>query len=360
MTRIAFDARAFDALTRDPVAAQVALARIAADMGIVSDYEQLGFLPRLMAADGSYGSFDRIALDAQPSMVTTANAGIPAYLTMYTDPKLIQVLVSPMKAAQIAGEAKKGDWTTNTAMFPVIESTGETSTYGDFNNNGSVEANANFPQRQTYHFQTFTQWGQKELAVAALAKIDWASQLNIASALILAKFLNQSYFYGVAGLQNYGLLNDPSLPAAILPTAAWSTLTSDQVYADFVRLYAQLQTQTNGLIDANTPMVLALSNTNAVNLNKTNSFNNNTLLLLKTNFPNLRVETAPEYTTTGGELVQLIVSDFEGQETLTAAFTEKMRAHSIVQDTSSWKQKKSSGTYGTVWFRPAMCAQMLG
>ncbi|RCJ52297.1 DUF2184 domain-containing protein, partial [Klebsiella pneumoniae] len=77
-----------------------------------------------------------LAMDAQPQMVTANNAGIPAYFTNYVDPELIRVLVTPMKAAEIIGEVKKGDWTTLTSQFPIVESTGETSAYGDFNNNG--------------------------------------------------------------------------------------------------------------------------------------------------------------------------------------------------------------------------------
>jgi predicted short-subunit dehydrogenase-like oxidoreductase (DUF2520 family) len=82
--------------------------------------------------------------------------------------------------------------------------------------------------------------------------------------------------------------------------------------------------------------------------------------ILKKNFPNLTVKTAPEYTTASGELVQLIVDEVEGQRTADTAFTEKLRAHPIVVQSSSFKQKKSQGTWGTVIFRPAFIAQMLG
>lgn len=101
-----------------------------------------------------------LAMDAQPALVTVSNSGIPAFLSTFVDPKLIEVLVSPMKAAEIVGgELKKGDWTTQTAMFPMVESTGETSSYGDYSENGSVGVNSNFPQRQSYHYQVMTQWG---------------------------------------------------------------------------------------------------------------------------------------------------------------------------------------------------------
>ena len=65
-----------------------------------------------------YAHDGMIACDAQPTLITQTNAGIPAFLSTYFDPKLIEVLVAPMKAAEIVGdEIKKGDWTTETAMF---------------------------------------------------------------------------------------------------------------------------------------------------------------------------------------------------------------------------------------------------
>lgn len=308
-----------------------------------------------------------LAMDAQPALVTVSNSGIPAFLSTFVDPKLIEVLVSPMKAAEIVGgELKKGDWTTQTAMFPMVESTGETSSYGDYSENGSVGVNSNFPQRQSYHYQVMTQWGEKELEQAGLAKIDWANRMNIASALTLNKFQNKTYFFGVAGLQNYGLLNDPALSAPIAPTTktaggtTWALGTALEILNDVTKLYKELQTQAGGLVDLNSTMTLAMSPLSEVYLTKTTEFNVNVADLLKKNYPNLTIKTAPEYTTVSGELVQLIVDEIDGQRTADTAFTEKMRAHPVVVGSSSYKQKKSQGTWGTIIYRPFGIAQMIG
>ena len=85
-----------------------------------------GFLPR---DEHSGMAMDHgLALDALPALVTTSNSGVPAFLTNYVDPKLIEVLTAKMAATKIFGEVKKGDWVTETAMFTMIESTGEVST----------------------------------------------------------------------------------------------------------------------------------------------------------------------------------------------------------------------------------------
>ena len=360
-TALAFDGAAFDEAFRAGHGPAM-LRELEAKLGLVFD-SRLGAVKLMRDPERTGIAYDyNIAMDVQPELVTVSNAGIPAFLSNFVDPRLIEVLVTPMKAAQIIGEQKKGDWTTTVTTFLTAEQTGEVSSYGDFSNNGSVNANFNFPQRQSYHYQTFTRWGEKQLAIAALAKIDYASQLNIASVLTLNKFQNLSYFFGISGLQNYGLLNDPSLFPSVTPTAAWSLSTTDgaSVYEDIRRLFVQLQNQANGTIDQNTRMVLAMSPVASVALNKTNQYNVNVTDQLKKNFPNLRIETAVEYQTTSGQLVQMIVEELEGQETATCAFTEKMHAHAIVVGPSDWKQKKSQGTWGTIIFRPFLIASLLG
>lgn len=364
--RVTFDSKAFHAALRAGHGAAV-LARAAAAKGIHfhnRDHEQVALdAISVIARESGLGPqgnlFGAVAFDAQPQLVTQANAGIPAFLTNWVDPKVIEVLVSPMRAAEIYGEEKKGDWTTEDVYFETVESTGEVSSYGDFSANGNADYNLNFPQRQCYHYQTFTQWGERELAKAALAKVDAATRKNIASVLVLNKFQNASYFYGIAGLQIYGGLNDPTLYASIASTATWATTTPDVVYEDVRRLFTQVQLQSNGLIKRDMPMVLACSPETDAVLDKTNQYNVNVRDQIKKNFPNLRIETAVEFATTGGELVQLIVENLEGQETATCSFTEKMRAHAVVQDTSSWKQKKSQGTSGFVLFRSYLIGQMI-
>lgn len=315
----------------------------------------------------AFGNSYSLAMDAQPTLVTTSSAGIPAFLANYVDPELIQVLVSPMKAAQVYGETKKGNWVTLTAQFPIVESTGQTAPYGDFDNSGNSDANVNWVPRQSYHFQTITQWGERELDLMGEGRIDWASRKNIASALNINKQMNSIYLFGVDGLQNFGALNDPSLPAAIAPANSgtgssplWSTKTADLIYADLVSLYTQLVTQANGLIGADEKMVLAMSNTLSPNLNKTNQYNVNVIDQLKKNFPNLRCEFIPEMNTQSGELIQLFAEEIEGQRTVYCGFTEKLRAHPVKVELSSFRQKKSAGSWGAIWRQPIFCAQMLG
>ena len=299
-----------------------------------------------------------LAMDAQPGLTTVGNSGIPAWMLNYVDPQLIEIILQPTKAAEVFGEMKKGDWTTETATFMTVEPTGEVSSYGDYNNNGVSGVNVNFPQRQSYHYQVFTRWGEREVARAGEAKIDYVARVNEASVNALNRFQNKTYLFGVKGLQNYGVLNDPSLPASTTAAKTWASSTGEEVYESIRKLFQTLLKQTGGKIDMNTPLLLVCSPTASVDLTKTNQYNVNVIDQLKKNFPNLRVETIPEYSATSGETVQLIVEELDGQRTLDCAFTEKMRAHNMVLEASSIKQKKSQGTWGAIIYRPFCIATM--
>lgn len=320
-----------------------------------------------IALDGMPLAMDAPPAYAQAELVTVPSAGIPWFLANWVDPKVIAVLVAPMMAAQIAGETMKGDWLTETAMFLTAEAAGETAAYGDYSQSGSTNVNVNFPQRQNFLFQAFLQYGQREVGRFGLAKLDWVSQQQQSNALALMKALNFMYFYGVANLQNYGLINDPFLPASLTPTFSWLTsasATANTIYQDVVRMFIQLQQQSQGTVRMDDKMVLAMSPQNSVALEFITQYNTNTVrALLKQNFPNLRIETAPEYGppyNAAGQLVQLIVEEIEGHRTVECAFSSKLMAHQMVVDTSSWKQKRSSGGFGTIWYRRFLQVSMLG
>lgn len=346
------------------------MRRLAEDRAILQQYGIMGIPDAAIYLEDTEAAWKvdfNLAMDAQPTLITTPNSGIPGFLTTLIDPEVIRVLVTPMKAATIYGETKKGDWTTLTAMFPMVEATGEVSSYGDWNNNGATGANVNFTPRQSYHFQTITQWGERELDMYGVARINYASELNVSSALVINKFLNTSYFFGVQGLSNYGALNDPSLIAPILPGVkqaggyTWAAGTAQEIYTDVLTLFGQLQTQMGfNVPDMEAPMTLAMSPLLRVQLKKVSTYNVTAEQTLKENFPNLKIETAPEYALQSGQLMQLILDNVDGVESTYAAFTEKMRAHPVIADLSAFKQKKSAGTWGTIIRRPIAIAQMQG
>lgn len=314
-----------------------------------------------------------LATDAQPQLITQANAGIPAFLTTLIDPEVIEIIFTPMVLQEaFGGEEKKGDWTTDAIEFPSVEPAGFTTSYGDWNNDGQVNTNVNWTPRQPYFYQVITQYGEREMAKFALTKLNLVAQLDVSAAFVMNKFQNASYAFGVTGLQNYGVLNDPNLIAPIGPTpklaggTMWNTVgglpnaTAIEEYTDVLQLFTQLQTQMGGNAKMTDEMLLLLSPGRAVALARVSPFNITALQTIKENFPNLTIIQVPEYSTTAGEYMQLVVPRFRGVRTVIPAYPEKMRLFPVIPQLSGWQQKKAGGTWGAIIRRPICIAGMLG
>lgn len=323
-----------------------------------------------------------IAMDALPGPLSTdPNAAVPAILTTTIDPEIIRVIFSPLEFADILGERKAGDWVEDGRMFPIVESTGEVSSYGDFNNSGRAGVNFNYPWFQSYLFQTILNYGEREIDRVGLVKINLISELGLAAADLLNRYQNLSYAFGIQGLQNYGIINNPYLSAFLTPAtkAAGGTgwfsgntpnATANEVYNDVIAIVNKLIAQTNGAMDVKTKMTLAMSPQSGQAMTFTNSFGVSVADLMKKGYPNITVKTAPQYgvkSTTNpqgyssaGNVMQLIPEKIAGQTIAYAAYNEKLRSHKIVPDLSSWKQKQTSGTWGTILRSPVAMTGMIG
>lgn len=315
------------------------------------------------------------------ALSTSPNSGIPMQLTNFIDPEIIRIAFAPMQAAKIISESKRGTWLDETAMFPVVEETGEVSAYGDFNSNGRAGVNTNWPSRQSFHFQVMKEYGEREVERAGLSRLNWVSEIDKSATGVLNRGSNYTYFFGVQGLQNYGLLNEPNLLAALTPSpkvlggTAWVTsgvvtATANEIYQDLQSMYYQLTYQTAGLADAKTAVTIAMAPQLEIAMSAKNAYGVGVKELLKDFFDNITFETAVQYGAydgtnnpqgvRAGNMVQMIANEIDGTKVAFCAFTEKLRSHRLVPDTSSWKQKMTSGTWGTILRKPVGIVTMVG
>lgn len=310
------------------------------------------------------------------ALVTQTNNGVPLWMLTYFDPKVIEILTAPLRAEKIFKPEKRGDWTNPIMQFNLIEHTGEVQPYGDYAEDGDVNINVNYPTRQSYTFQTMATWGDQQMEKYGKAKINYHQQKEIAAAKTLKIAHNTIWFYGVAGLTNYGILNDPDLPTpgapvpfdpngTGTPAITWGDKAKMEdgalaIYEDIRSLYTSIVDASEGLISMDDPMKLVMSNTLSTYLAVKSKFNVSVKESLKEAFPNLTIITAPEYSTPSGELVQLIVDEVDGVSTGILAYTELERSHGVVRGASSYKEKKSAGSWGSIIFRPFGIAGLLG
>lgn len=310
-------------------------------------------------------SIDQLANDA--AMVTAANSGVPVEFTSYIDPMVIPILTANRGAREIFGEAKKGDWTTSYARFQTSEITGEVEAYTDYGQGGASDVNPTFPVRTQYIYQTNIRYGDREVDVASRARLQLAADKQRAAATVIDIASNKFALYGVAGLEIYGLLNDPNLPAAVapLPNAAgntlWDNKSTKEIYEDVLYLFGKMADRGAGHIDANTELVLATSPATQVQLGKATDFNISARQMLETYFPKIRFVALPELATaTSGTSILLVAPTIEGLPTAQIGFSEKFRAMRLIPESSSFHQKFVGSSYGTIIYRPFAIGNMQG
>ena len=289
---------------------------------------------------------------------TMPNGGIPAMLTTWLSPKWIETLVAPMRTAEAFQERQFGDRTTTNIMIPTFELYGETSSYGDFNDNGMSNNNENYEYRQPYEYQTNIKIGEIAQERAAAARFSLVERQIQATTLTLNKTQNSIYLYGVKNLKNYGVLNDPDL----LPDSVgknWASLGTLELFNEVLGIFKQLVKQTNGLVDELAEMTMALSPAMNTVLLTPNEYGWNAMLKIKETFPNLKIISIPEYSTAAGEKIQLVVDEYLGQRTVELGFVDKLRTHAVEVKTSGFLQKRSQSTIGAIIYYPIFIANQL-
>ena len=288
--------------------------------------KELGFVsPKGFMAFDSVGDAVKLNKEKTARMLADSNSiGYPISAFSYLSPEIVPILLSARNATKLGREVKTGVWTDDYMQFPVEEYAGDVTPYNDYQNGVTTDVNYEFPVREQLRFQTTLTFGDLEAEKASSAKI--------------------------------GLIN-----------ATWTDKMSSQpstfaniAYNDINALWTELCSKNGGNIDANTPMILALSNKMLPYLNAPNSFGLTAAKMIKDNFPNIEIIALPELSTSAGERVLLEVPELMGVSTVDCCYSDKYRLGRLVAKTSSYEQKAISTTWGAVVKRPSLIATMLG
>lgn len=334
----------------------------------IKDVEQKGFY-----FTGARAWIDRNNLQAaarDAALMTAPNTGVPKEFLLFMNPEVIEIMTAPLGARSLGfGEVSKGDWTTAAAQFPVVEMTGRTAPYTDFAEAGVSGVNYNFLQREQYRFSTHIYYGDYEEAIHGAARINLVADKQRAAAFTIDTDANKFYLFGVEGLPLYGFLNDPNMPAAITanPTGvgsstAWVDKETQRIYEDVLTLFSELVSQSRSWINHTSKLVLVMSPELSVRLAYATEFNISVMDMLNKYFTNLSIVTLPELSedVASQERMILFTPEIRGMKSGELAFSDKMRTSRVVEHLSSYEQKFTSTTYGTLIYLPWAFAQMVG
>lgn len=313
----------------------------------------------------------KMAMDA--ALITTPNAGIPVEVLTSFNQRAIDVLTQKRTATEIFAERKFSDRASLIQKVRMVEATGYTQPYDDYADNGKTGVNYNFIPRENYLFETVIKYGDLEQEMVAKSRANLLADLQSNAARVIAIDFNRFYMRGVEGLENYGIINAPNLPAAIVAangaggSSTWASKTGAEIYNDIVAMVSDMSARAGGHVDLATKYKLVVGTAVYANLVKQNSLGTETVIgMIKRSLPNLEVVVAPEYDDDMGvasgvqRIVQLIAVEVEGVPTGELGFSEKLSAGRVVPYMSHHAQKFMAGTYGAIIYRPVFISTMIG
>lgn len=309
------------------------------------------------------------AMDADlAAPLTTASVTTPIQFLQAWLPGFVEIITAARRIDNLIGITTQGRWEDEEIVQGVMEHTGEAVPYGDFTNIPHASWNANFERRSIVRFEEGMQVGRLEEARSAAMQVNTPEEKRKAAASALEIIRNKVGFFGYNGGANrtYGLLNDPSLPAYVtVPVGAstdtyWSTKTFLEITADIREALSALRIQSQDRIDpSKTPIVLAIATSARDYLSVTSTYGNSVAQWLQETYPNVRVESVPEFdAANGGENVFYMYAESVDDEstddsrTFVQVVPAKFQTVGVQQMAKTYTEDYTNATAGTLCKRP--------
>ncbi len=251
------------------------------------------------------GAMDTNLVAAQ----SVPSIGTPIQFLQAWMPGFVQSLTQARQIDTLVGVSTIGRWEDEEIVQGYSERTGNATPYQDNSNVPLTSWNTNFERRSIVRFEQGFMVGRLEEARAAAMNYNSAENKRMQATLSLEVQRNYIGFFGYnSGLgRTYGYLNDPNLPAYVnLPNGAggtptWATKTTLEIIQDILTSLQALRTQSGNLIDPKkTPITLAVAMSAVDYLSTVTTLGYSVQQWLTANYPNVRVESAPELNAANG------------------------------------------------------------
>lgn len=280
----------------------------------------------------------------------------------------VEVVTAARKIDTLIGITTQGEWHDEEIVQGVLELTGNAQVYGDLNDIPRTSWNTVFERRTIVRFEEGMQVGKLEEARAGAMNINSAQNKRMAAANSLEIQRNSVGFYGYNDGANrtYGFLNDPDLPGYInLPAGVggnteFSSKTFLEITLDLRAAAQKLRTQSRERIDPSSDEItLSIATNSREFLSVTSDFGNSINDWIKENYPNWRVESAPELDgANGGDDVFYLyaetVSDSgsDDQRTFIQVVPSKFQTLGVSNGAKYFEESYSNASAGVMVKRP--------
>lgn len=320
------------------------------------------------------------ALDVTPSPLPGLSPGsvpTPVQFLQNWLPGFVHMITTARKIDELVGITTSGAWEDEEIVQGVLEPLGTAEPYSDFGNIPFASWNPTYERRTVVRFEKGMQVGRLEELRAGRMRIDTAGEKRDGAALALEIARNNVGFYGYNDGANrtYGYLNDPNLPAAIaVPAGAsasttWATKTFLEITADirlaFKTLRVQSQSNINPKKDA---ITMALPYDVVDYLSTTSEFGNSVQDWINTNYPNCRVEDAPQLSQASGGLnvgyfyAESVNGDgsSDGSRVWVQVVPSKFETLGVEKRSKTYIEDYSNATAGLMLKRPYAVVRLIG
>ena len=308
------------------------------------------------------------AMDADlVAPITTASITTPIQFLQAWLPGFVEVITAARRIDVLVGITTQGRWEDEEIVQGIMEHTGGAVPYGDYTNVPFSSWNTNFERRTIVPFEEGMQVGKREEARAAAMNVNSPAEKRTAAALALEIVRNLVGFYGYNSGANrtYGLLNDPGLPAYVNVVAGsggtpWEDKTFLEITADLREALSALRKQSEDRIDpSRTPIVLAIATSSRDYLSVTSDFGNSVADWLQKTYPNVRVESVPEFDeANGGDNVFYLFAESvednatDDSRTFVQVVPAKFQTVGVEQKAKSYIEDYTNATAGVLTKRP--------
>lgn len=343
-------------ISGDDVRAYQDLAR----MGICLDSMDVQQMADILSAHG---------MDADlVAPLTSASVTTPVQFLQAWLPGFVEIITAARKIDTLVGITTQGRWEDEEIVQGVMEHTGDATAYGDYTNVPLSSWNVNFERRSIVRFEEGMMVGKLEEARAAAMQANASQSKREAAARALEIIRNRVGFFGYNNGSNrtYGLLNDPALPAYVsVPVGGgggtfWSTKTFLEITADIRTWLSALRVQSSDQIDpGSTPIVLSIATAARDFMSVTSDFGNSVQQWLTETYPNVRVESAPEFdSANGGENVAYLYAESvddnssDDSRTFVQVVPAKFQTLGVEQKAKSYVEDYTNATAGILTKRP--------
>ena len=302
-------------------------------------------------------------------MISSASVTTPVQFVQQWLPGLVAYNTAARKIDDLTGVMTAGSWEDEEIVQGVMEHTGSAVPYGDYSNVPFSSWNMNFERRSIVRFEEGIRVGKLEEARSAKVRVNSAQEKRQAANRSLEVQRNSVGFVGYNGGNNrtYGFLTDPNLPAYVTVASGtggylWSQKTFNEIVTDIKTAIVGVRTASKGTIDPKkVPMTLACATNVVDQLATVNTLGTISVLdWLKTTYPNIRVEDAPELNAANGSanvfyLYAESVDDglsSDGGATFIQVVPSKFQVVGVAKLAKFYEEDYSNATAGIMCKRP--------